>query len=152
MVGEKATAEVAGRLREAIASVRRLVTMSREGLVIVPLRCAIDGPAAYVTAVVAAREGALELRGQGGGTVPAIEAVTRERPVVLFAGDTVGGGRQNRIINVGVWLAAMQVTSIPVSCLEHGRWSQGHRFETSRKVDYMRKLSVDEPLRGPKNQ
>jgi hypothetical protein len=31
----------------------------------------------------------------------------------------------------------MKVTSIPVSCLEAGRWNQGSRFAASRKVDYL---------------
>ena len=43
---------------------------------------------------------------------------TRTKPVVIFAGDTVVGGKQNRIINVTVWLpAAAKSPPIPVSCL-----------------------------------
>lgn len=136
MDDEGARVSITSRLSEALASVRPLVTMSREDLVLVPLRWAVDVPPVYATAAAAAREGGLELREQGGGAVPSIEAVTRERPVVLFAGDTAEGGKQNRIINVTVWLAAMKVTSIPVSCLEHGRWNQGSAFSASRKVDY----------------
>jgi hypothetical protein len=120
------------RLREALGTVRPPVTMSREGLVLTALEWGVEQPAAYATA--AAREGALALREQGGGTVPAIEAVTKEQPVVIFAGDTVEGGKQNRIINVTVWLAAMKVTSIPVSCLEAGRWNEGYGFRHSHKV------------------
>jgi hypothetical protein len=125
------------QLKEALGTVRPLVTLSRDGLVLTALEWGVNRPAAYETATAAARDGALELREQGGGTVPAIEAVTKEKPVVLFAGDTVVGGKQNRIINITVWLAAMKVTSIPVSCLEAGRWNQGSRFAASRKVDYL---------------
>jgi hypothetical protein len=117
--------QVRQQLREALGTVRPLVTMSRDGLVLTALEWGVAREPAYATATAAAREGALELREQGGGTVPAIEAVTKDKPVVIFAGDTVEGGKQNRIINVTVWLAAMKVTSIPVSCLEMGRWNVG---------------------------
>ena len=98
------------QVREALGTVRPLVTMSRDGLVLTALEWGVAREPAYATATAAAREGALELREQGSGTVPAIEAVTKEKPVVIFAGDTVEGGKQNRIINVTVWLAAMKVT------------------------------------------
>lgn len=124
-------------LRAALASVHPLVTLSREGLVITAIEWGLVAPPAYETATAAARSGDLELRERAGGSVPAIEAVTKEHPVVLFAGDTVVGGKQNRIINVTVWLAAMKVTSIPVSCLEAGRWNDGFRFAAGRKVDYL---------------
>jgi hypothetical protein len=69
------------QLREALGTVRPLVTLSRDGLVLTALEWGVDRPATYETATAAARDGVLELREQGGGTVPAIEAVTKERPV-----------------------------------------------------------------------
>ena len=134
------------QLREALGTIRPLVTLSREGLVLTALNWGVDRPATYETASAAARDGALELREQAVGTVPSIEAVTKEKPVVLFAGDTVVGGKQNRIINVTVWLAAMKVTSIPVSCLELGRWNQGYGFSASRKVDYLLRAKMSAQL------
>ena len=101
---------------------------------------------AYETATAAALAGNLELREQGSGTVPAIDAVTKARPVVIFAGDTVVGGKQNRIINITVWLPAKKVTSIPVSCLEHGRWNQGVQFAAARKVDYLMRARMSAQL------
>ncbi|MEI8334822.1 MAG: DUF6569 family protein, partial [Chloroflexota bacterium] len=92
------------QVREALGTVKPLVTMSRDGLVISALAWGVDREPAYETATAAGRAGDLELREQGGGTVPAIEAATKMKPVVIFAGDTVVGGRQNRIINVTVWL------------------------------------------------
>lgn len=124
------------RLRAAIASVRPIVTMSREGLVLVALAWDVDRPPPYETVAVAPAGGGLELRELGGGSVPTIEAVTKESPVVIFAGDTIVGGRQNRIINISIWLKPATVTPIPVSCLEAGRWNRGSRFAAGRKVDY----------------
>ena len=65
------------QLKETLGTVRPLVTMSREGLVLTALEWGVDRPAEYETATAAARDGALELRERGGGTVPAIEAVTK---------------------------------------------------------------------------
>jgi hypothetical protein len=124
------------QVREALGTIRPMVTMSRDGLVITALEWGVAREPTYETATTAARVGDLELREQGSGTVPTIEAVTKTKPVVIFAGDTVVGGKQNRIINITVWLPAAAVTAIPVSCLEHGRWNVGHRFAASRKVDY----------------
>ena len=134
------------QLGEALGTVRPLVTLSREGLVLTALEWGVDRPAAYETATAAARDGSLELREQSVGSVPSIEAVTKGTPVVLFAGDTVVGGKQNRIINVSVWLSAMKVTSIPVSCLELGRWNQGYSFTASRKVDYLLRAKMSAQL------
>jgi hypothetical protein len=128
--------QVRAQVRDALRSIRPLVTMSREGLVVTALDWNVAREPAYETATVAAEAGDLELREQGSGTVPAIEAVTKTKPVVIFAGDTVVGGKQNRIINISVWLPAAAATTIPVSCLELGRWNQGVRFATARKVDY----------------
>ncbi|MFO1540763.1 MAG: ARPP-1 family domain-containing protein [Chloroflexota bacterium] len=122
-------------LDTALGTVRQEVVLSRDGLVLVALAWdGVDAPG-YRTASAAAREGTLELREQAAATVPAIEAVTTTTPVVIFAGDTVEGGRQNRIINVTVWLSAGKVTQIPVSCLEAGRWNAGVRFRSSIKAD-----------------
>ena len=38
-------------------------------------------------------------------------------PVVLFAGETLEGGRQQRVLNQTVVLPPMSVTEIPVSCV-----------------------------------
>ena len=138
--------QVRDQVGSALRSVRPLVTMSREGLVITALEWGVARDAAYETASVAAGAGDLELREQGAGTVPAIEALTKARPVVLFAGDTVVGGRQNRIINVSVWLPAATVTAIPVSCLELGRWNQGSRFQADRKVDYSLRAMMSDQM------
>ncbi len=138
--------QVREQVRAALGTVRPLVTMSRDGLVITALEWGAAGQAAYETATAAAAAGDLELREQGSGEVPTIEAVTRTKPVVIFAGDTVVGGKQNRIINITVWLPAKAVTAIPVSCLELGRWNQGYAFATSRKVDYLMRARMSDQL------
>ena len=135
-----------GAVAAALRTVRPGVAMSLDGLVLTALHWDAVREPAYETAGAALAAGELDLREQGSGTVLAIEAATKSRPVVIFAGDTVVGGRQNRIINVTVWLPAGAVTPIPVSCLEHGRWDSGYRFTTSRKVDYGLRAEVSRHL------
>jgi hypothetical protein len=133
-------------VRKDLATVRPLVTLSREGLVLIALGWNVDRPPAYDSAMTAAAQGGLEIHELGGGSVPTVEAVTGTKPVVFFAGDTIVGGLQNRLINVSVWLPAAKTTPIPVSCLEAGRWNAGHRFEAGRKLDYAFRAAVGQQV------
>ena len=44
--------------------------------------------------------------------------------VLLYDGEELLGAKQNRILNITVLVAARSTTSIPVSCVEEGRWSR----------------------------
>lgn len=58
------------------------------------------------------------------GAVPELAALNRaDRPVFLLDGEQVTGVKQNRTFNLSMLLAAGSRTTVPVSCLEHGRWS-----------------------------
>jgi hypothetical protein len=133
-------------VQEDLATVRPLVTLSRDGLVLIALTWNVERPPGYETAMTAAAHGGLELQELEVGSVPTVEAVTATKPVVLFAGDTIVGGKQNRVINVSVWLPAGKATPIPVSCLEAGRWNAGHRFETGRKLDYAFRATMNQQV------
>ncbi|HSW42308.1 MAG TPA: DUF6569 family protein [Patescibacteria group bacterium] len=131
--------------RTALAALHPRVTMERDGLVLVALdlvdrgaRNAPRGEPPYLLFEQAAADGLVEIREIGAGTVPSVLAITQDRPVVVFAGDTIVGGKQNRVINVTVWLPAGKVTELPVTCLEFGRWDPGHAapFRVGRKADY----------------
>lgn len=117
--------------------------MERDGLVLIALHGATSGVADYLTFEAAAMVNGVEVHELAHGSVGTVEAVTKERPVVLFAGDTITGGKQNRIINITIWLAADKTTRIPVSCLEAHRWDSGSRFASGRKVDYELRARVN---------
>ena len=62
-------------------------------------------------------------------TVPILEVEnTNVEPVVLFAGETLEGGRQQRVLNQSVIIGGRSVSDIPVSCVEQGRWHGDHSF------------------------
>jgi hypothetical protein len=138
MTNTTATATIDPRatLARTLGSIRPLVTMERDGLVLVALDGVGSRAADYLTFDAAASANLVEVHELADGSIGIVEAVTKHQPVVLFAGDTIIGGKQNRIINITIWLAADQTTRIPVSCLEAQRWDSGSRFASGRKVDY----------------
>ncbi len=131
-------------LRRALTGLRPQVTMERDGLVLIALEPAgptQGAPGAvlpYILFEQAVAVGAVEVHEIGAGSVPSVAATTKGQPVVIFAGDTITGGKQNRVINISVWLPAGKVTELPVTCLELGRWDAGlaARFGAGRKADY----------------
>ena len=133
-----------GALRAALTGLRPQVTMERDGLVLIalePTATTQGAPGAvlpYLLFEQAVAGGAVEVHEIGAGSVPSVAATTKGQPVVIFAGDTITGGKQNRVINISVWLPAGKVTELPVTCLEHGRWDPGiaARFGAGRKADY----------------
>jgi hypothetical protein len=76
----------------------------------------VPGPAAFKTGLVTVSEV------DGGATVSELSVVvSADQPVLLIEGETILGAKQNRTLNITV-LCASGVTTVPVSCLEAGRW------------------------------
>lgn len=97
------------------------------------------GPGGYSCGSLAADD--LVVDEQGGGVVA--ELVTHNQggqPILLVEGETLLGAKQDRVLNVSVLLAAHQVTTVPVSCVEAGRWGsiQPTRRSTSHAPTRLR--------------
>jgi len=55
--------------------------------------------------------------------------------VLLLDGEELVGAKQNRIINTTILIAANSTTTIPVSCVEQGRWSyRRNTFHSEERV------------------
>ena len=66
------------------------------------------------------------------GSVPTLKVANRaDRPLLLLDGEELVGAKQNRILNTTVLVAARTETTIPVSCVEQGRWGYRGRNFTS---------------------
>lgn len=62
------------------------------------------------------------------GSVPTLKlANAADLPVLLLDGEELVGAKQNRILNTTVLVAAKATTTIPVSCVEQGRWTYRNR-------------------------
>jgi hypothetical protein len=62
-----------------------------------------------------------EVSDQGSG--PHLKVLNRgDEPVFLMAGEQLVGARQNRILNTSILVPARSELTVPVSCVEAGRW------------------------------
>lgn len=90
-----------------------------------------------------------------GGSVPYLLVTNKgDRRVLFLEGEELRGAKQNRVLNTSVLIAALAKTSIPVSCVEHGRWRyRSRQFESSgshssSKLRGQLKKSVSSSLRS----
>jgi len=70
-----------------------------------------------------------------GGSVPELAFRNRaDRDVLLVDGEELVGAKQNRVLNLTILVAAGEQVTIPVSCVEAGRWSwRSQRFASGRR-------------------
>jgi hypothetical protein len=66
------------------------------------------------------------------GTVPNLKIANRaDLPVCVLEGQELQGGKQNRVVNVTLLVAARSEMEVPVSCVERGRWAyRSERFSS----------------------
>lgn len=68
-------------------------------------------------------DGTLIIGEIGGGNVPKLQVENRgDSDVLVLDGEQLIGAKQNRMTNRTIVLAAHETTTIPVSCMEQGRW------------------------------
>jgi hypothetical protein len=79
----------------------------------------------YQTLDEAVAGGVLEITEAGeSGSVPTLKVHNKGKdPVLLMAGEHLRGGKQNRVLNASILVAAGTELPIPVSCVERGRWA-----------------------------
>ncbi|MFM8304843.1 MAG: ARPP-1 family domain-containing protein [Actinomycetota bacterium] len=96
-------------------------------LALYPLHAATaetPGAPAYLTGPEAERLGVLRVAEKpGGATVPELLVHnTGALPLLLLEGETLVGAKQNRTLDASVLVDAGTTTTIPVTCVEAGRW------------------------------
>jgi hypothetical protein len=76
----------------------------------------------------------------GGGRVPELQFENRsDHRILLLDGEELVGAKQNRVLNVTILAAAKETLTIPVSCVEEGRWAQrSAAFSSAKRTMYAR--------------
>ena len=96
-----------------------------------------DAPAApaYLTGPGAEAAGVLAFTelGEGPSVPELLVANHADQPVLLVEGEQVLGAKQNRTLNASVLCAAKSQTTLPVSCVEAGRWDTPRSAARSRR-------------------
>jgi len=95
------------------------------GIVVTPLFPKRDPVTEYVTLDDALPQGLRVREVDESGSVPELVVENPlEARVLLYDGEELVGAKQNRILNVSVLVEAKTTLTIPVSCVEEGRWSR----------------------------
>jgi hypothetical protein len=82
-----------------------------------------------------------------GGSVPELKVVNKAAKMVLILdGEELVGAKQNRIVNTTILVQENSTPVIPVSCVEHGRWS----YNTSKLHSQDRMMNAN--LRAMKSE
>jgi hypothetical protein len=125
-----------------------------KALAVFPLFSSPEGHVEYVLSGEAIAGGSVHIEEVSeGGSVPTL-LVTNEggSRVLLLEGEELRGAKQNRVLNTSVLVGANSKTTIPVSCVEQGRWRYKSRkfvggdSYSSSKLRYYLKRSVSESL------
>jgi hypothetical protein len=95
-----------------------------EALGVFPLFAEPRSPVPYLLSHEALADRLIQITEvSGGGSVPNLLVDNRADARVLFLeGEELRGAKQNRVLNASVLVAPRSTTTIPVSCVEHGRW------------------------------
>jgi len=138
----------------AFPAVRVGDPVRHEALAVFPLFADSPGGVAYLLADEALAGGAVTVEEVSeGGSVPDLLVDNRADSLVLFLeGEELRGAKQNRVLNTSVLVAARSRTTIPVSCVERGRWRYGSRHfdsggsHSSSKLRHVLKKSVSRSI------
>lgn len=93
-------------------------------LTVFPLFTQANGSAEYLLSDEALAAGTVTVEEwTEAGSVPKLIVTNQSNFLVLFIeGEELRGAKQNRVLNTSVLAAAKSRTTIPVSCVEQGRW------------------------------
>lgn len=127
--------------------------VEHRGIAVVPLFPRTQPRAEYVTLDEALPLGFRVTEVDEAGVVPELLVENPlDLPVLLYDGEELVGAKQDRILNVTVLVAAASATKIPVSCVEHGRWSrQTEHFAAAPHAAYpeLRRRKAEQQLAAP---
>jgi hypothetical protein len=110
---------------------------SYRNMAVFPLVCDRKSSAEYLLLDEALEENLIAITEvDESGTVPELTVENRsEKNLLILDGEELVGAKQNRIVNVTILIAAHATLTIPVSCVEQGRWSyQSRRFTSKERV------------------
>lgn len=143
-------------LRDRLAALEVGQRLEARGLTVYPLLAEDAGATGHLTMDQALARGLIEIAEVSpSGSVHELKLVNHSTEMVLLLeGDQLVGAKQNRTLNTTILVAGNSQITIPVSCVEAGRWhAVSQRFAASEGYSHpsLRRekvRSVHESLRG----
>jgi len=127
-------------LREELASINAGQPVAFRNLTLFPLfRTSPLPPRDYILLEDGIAQGLVRVTEvHAAGSVPELTVMNdADSPVLLLDGEELVGAKQNRVLNLSILVPAKQKCSIPVSCVESGRWrTASPEFSTSEHLHY----------------
>lgn len=113
-------------LRPYLEGIQMAEATGHANLTIIPLSRPVQKTVDYLLAAEAIEAGVLTVTEvSSAGSVPQLMAINDSpKLILLLDGEELVGAKQNRILNTTALLAPKSRTTIPVSCVEQGRWHQ----------------------------
>ncbi len=108
-------------------------------LTMIPLLKETAAPADYLLLDQAMEQNVIEVSEvSDSGRVPELKVLNKSaKRILLLDGEELIGAKQNRILNVTVMVPPSQTVTIPVSCVEAGRWHRRSRnFSSAGRAHY----------------
>ena len=141
--GERRTAGQV--ILDQLASQRVGVGTTHAGMTVFPVFASSAAAPAlrYRTLEQAIAEGAVEVVEQASATVPELTLRNKDAVMIfVLDGEEVIGGRQNRIVNASFLIAENSTVTLPVTCVEHGRWHDvAPRFSSGESMPHAMRLA-----------
>jgi hypothetical protein len=129
----------AERVFDAVRGVAFGPATSFQNLTLVPLVAGRDREADYVVLDEALARGWVRVTEVGeSGLVPELTIDNRgEMAVLLLDGEELVGAKQNRVLNLTILVPPRHRSTIPVSCVESGRWRRvSHHFGSAPRAQF----------------
>ena len=126
-------------LNASLLTVQVLEPNQESGLRVFGLRWESESRLRYNTLDEAMKAESLEVTEVNeSGSVPALLVTNKsDAPAFLMAGEQLIGAKQNRILNVSMMLPASTTLTVPVSCVEAGRWNRrSHKFSSGGSMSH----------------
>jgi len=135
----------AGPIAEAkqVPEVQRLLAglsveapRSHKNMLVFPIRWSgKQAPGEWETLDAALSAGHLKVAEMSRASVPEVQVEnTGGRSVFLMSGEIIRGGKQTRVIRKDTIVEPKQTVSVPVFCVERGRWAGGRDFKRARTI------------------
>lgn len=128
-------------IKTALSNINIEKSVDYNGLTVFSLSSEAQSPLSYLLLEDGLRENLVSIREvSSSGSVPELTVENQaELPTLIVDGEELVGAKQNRVANLTMLLPARQTTTIPVSCVEQGRWAyDAPDFAVSSSVQYAR--------------